>query len=622
MTDSASSLDRPHHDGSALHVPWEQPGLGDSVPVFVRVPHEDGATGVWARVPHDAEPWYAEAYVDRTTPYETWYRCDIELRNPLTSYRFLLDGGPRGYRWLNATGTHPHDVADGNDFKISTAPPAPEWSRDAIVYQVFPDRFARSAAADSRPLPVWAHRADWDDEVVWRGDEVSLQLYGGDLDGVVEHLDHVAALGADTVYLTPFFPAESNHRYNASSFDEVDPVLGGEKALSRLAEEVHARGWHLLGDLTANHCGDTHEWFRRALADPAAPERDFFYFDTPESNGYQGWLGVMTLPKFRHGSAELRRRLLDGAGSVAGRWLEPPYDLDGWRVDVANMTGRHAGDDLNHAVARTMRATLAAAKPDALLLAEHCHDASGDLVGDGWQGTMNYAGFTRPVWSWLRQPDWTHPDTANPNFLGLPVDIPRLGAQSLLRTARAFLAAAPWRSMATSWSLLGSHDSARIRTIVGGDAALGEVAAGLLFTMPSVPMVFAGDEIGMRGVLGEDARRPFPWHRPGSWDRRTLGYYLELAALRRDHHCLRRGGLRWVHAEGDTLVYLRESVHERLLVLAARAPHDPLTVPAALLGLDGEAETVYGGAPPLRPGADGVVTLPGDGPAFQVWRLA
>lgn len=613
---SASLLEQPHHDGAALHVANDAPALGETVPVFLRVPRGDGLTGTWARTTPDAEPHLVAGEIDRETAWETWWRFDITVRNPLTGYRFLLGGGPRGYRWLNGTGTHAHDVTDADDFRLSTATPPPAWPREAVFYQIFPDRFARSPGADERPQPAWARPAAWDDPVVHRGRDAALQLYGGDLDGIVDHLDHLAFLGVNAIYLTPFFPAESNHRYNASSFEEVDPLLGGDKALARLAQEVHARGWHLVGDLTTNHCGDTHPWFRRALAVVDSPERDFFYFPGPHDNTYECWLGHATLPKFRHRSAELRRRLLLGPDSVAGRWLRPPYDLDGWRVDVANMTGRHATDDVNAEVARALRATLEEVRPDTLLLAEHCHDASGDLAGDGWQGTMNYAGFTQPVWSWLR-----HPDVRLP-YAGLPVAVPRLPAQSLLATVRAFLAAAPWRSMAVSWSLLGSHDSARIRTVVG-DAGLGEVAAGLLFTMPGAPMVFAGDEIGMEGLVGgEDARRPFPWHRPERWDRTTLRRYRALGALRRSHHALRRGGLRWVHAEGDTLAFLRESEQERLLVLAARAGHAPLRLPAGALGLAGEAPNLYGGADPLRPDPDDSVTLPGDGPTFQLWQLA
>ena len=136
-----------------------------------------------------------------------------------------------------------------------------------MVYQVFPDRFARSAAADEREVPDWALAADWDDEVVFEGGDprTPMQLFGGDLDGITEHLDHVAEVGADVVYTTPVFPGESNHRYNATTFTSVDPLLGGDEAYARLSTAVHARGWRILGDLTTNHTGDTHEWFLSAV---------------------------------------------------------------------------------------------------------------------------------------------------------------------------------------------------------------------------------------------------------------------------------------------------------------------------------------------------------------------
>jgi alpha-glucosidase len=609
-----SLLTQPHHDGAALHVGNDAPELGETVPVFLRVPKGSGLTGAWARTTPDAEPHLLAGIVDRETASETWWRFDITVRNPFTGYRFLLGGGPRGHRWLNGTGVHGHDVTDAADFRLSSAPPPPAWARDAVVYQIFPDRFARSAATDGRPLPAWALPAGWEDPINYHEGDRGRQLYGGDLDGITEHIDHLATLGVNALYLTPFFPAESNHRYNAASFEEVDPLLGGDKALARLAQDVHARGWHLVGDLTTNHCGDTHRWFRRALEDPQSPEREFFYFPGPQDNQYESWLGHTTLPKFRFSSAELRRRILEGPDSIAGRWLRAPFDLDGWRIDVANMTGRHAADDFNAEVARTLRATIAEVRPDALLLAEHAHDATADLAGDGWHGTMNYAGFTMPVWSWLR-----HPDVHLP-YGGLPLELPRRPAEALLATVRAFLAAAPWRSSATSWSLLSSHDSTRIRSVVR-DAGLGEVAAGLLFTMPGTPMVFAGDEIGMEGVGDPGTRQPFPWQRPETWDRATLGHYRELAALRQASHALRRGGLRWAHAEGDALAFLRESERQRLLVLAARSGNGPLRLPTGALGLGGEAPNLYGGADPLRPDPDGSVTLPGDGPTFQLWQL-
>jgi alpha-glucosidase len=263
-----------------------------------------------------------------------------------------------------------------------------------------------------------------------------------------------------------------------------------------------------------------------------------------------------------------------------------------------------------------MRRTLADTGRELLLLAEHSFDASGDLAGEGWHAVMDYAAFTTPVRSWLRDPrteEHRHP--------GLPPLVPRLPAESAAATIRAYVASRSWRATASSWAILASHDTARIRTVVR-TREVHEVAAGLLFTMPQAPMVFAGDEIGLTGTFGEDARIPFPWARSETWDRHTLAAYRELAALRSGSTALRRGGLRWVVAEGDVLAYLRESRDERLLVLAARAPVQPLRVPAAALGIDGEAPYVYGGEAALRADDRSDVVLSGDGPTFQVWRLA
>jgi alpha-glucosidase len=604
----------PHHDGSSLYVPDDVPALGSTASVFVRIPHGDGATDVHVRSTPDAEAELFPGVVDRTTDTDTWWRCEVPVRNPGTHYRFLLQGGPRGYRWLTGTGLHGHEVSDAFDFGLTAPPGPPGWARDAFVYQIFPDRFARSAHADRRSVPAWARPAGWDDPVDALGPTVASQLYGGDLDGIAAHLDHVADLGADTVYLTPFFPAESNHRYNATDFSAVDPLLGGDESLARLSDALHRRGMRLLGDLTTNHSGDTHEWFRTALADRDAVERGFYYFAGPDSDEYEAWLGYRTLPKFRFSSTELRRRLLEGPTSIAGRWLEPPFSLDGWRVDVGHMTGRRAADDFNADVTKALRRTLADTGRELLLLAEHSFDAGPDLGPDRWHAVMDYSAFTTPVRSWLRDPE-----TDEHRHPGLPPLVPRLPAESAVLTMREHLARRPWPATASSWSILSSHDTARIRTIVRS-RELHEVAAGLLFTLVGAPMVFAGDEIGLTGTFGEDARTPFPWDRPEHWDRHTLDAYRALARLRRHSPALRRGGLRWVAAQGDALAFQREAPEERLLVHAARCPGDPIRLPAASLGLTGGAPNVYGGAPDLV--ADGpTVALRGDGPTFQVWRL-
>ncbi|MCB7135434.1 glycoside hydrolase family 13 protein [Cellulosimicrobium marinum] len=609
-----------HHDGSALYVPEGTPSLGDTVPVRVRVPRGAGVRDVWLRTVRDGEPRLAPARLDRSDEHEDWYVADVRVHNPVTPYRFFLDtpgaDGASGYRWLNGRGEHERDVPDAADFRLTVHDPAPAWMSDGVVYQVFPDRFARSRAAGERELPGWATPAAWDDEPHGAGPDVGTQYYGGDLAGVEERLDHLVALGVSTLYTTPVFPGRSNHRYDASTFDRVDPLLGGDAAYASLIRAAHARGLRVMGDLTTNHTGVGHEWFSRALADPAAPERDFYYWTDGEP-GYVGWLEHASLPKLSYGSAELASRMIDGPGSVVGRYLREPFGLDGWRIDVANMTGRHGAEDRTLDVARTLRATMAAVSPDAALVAEHFHDATGDLDGDGWHATMNYAAFTRPVWTWLS------PAGSSVPYLGLPVRTPRRGGRSVVQTMRDFDAVHPWRVTAAQWNMLGSHDTPRLRSIVGS-RELVEVAATLLLTYPGTPVVFAGDEVGLTGLNGEHARATMPWDDAvtgaGRWDGATFDLFRSLVAVRRGSHALRSGGMRWVHVDDDALVFLRETAHERVLVAVARAPWPGVRLHPAVVAGARDAERLHGDLD-LDVVPDGAWRLAGDGPAVGVWRL-
>ena len=247
--------------------------------------------------------------------------------------------------------------------------------------------------------------ADWDDEVVFEGFDprTPLQFFGGDLDGVIEHLDHLADVGVSVVYTTPVFPGESNHRYNASTFDRVDPLLGGDEAYIRLGRRrARARLADPRRPDHQPHRRHPRVVRRRRATSTGAPARSFYYF-LPDGS-YECWMGHGTLPKLNHADPALRTAMVDGPDSIVARWLRPPYDLDGWRIDVANMTGRLGAIDVNHDVARLVRRTAEAERADAFVIGEHNHDASADLDGDGWHGTMNYSGFSWPVWSWLRDP--------------------------------------------------------------------------------------------------------------------------------------------------------------------------------------------------------------------------
>ena len=556
----------PHHDGSPLYLDSEQPGLGGHVGVRVRTSNTAVPDAIWLRTVEDEEPFYVPCEIESTDDHATWWRGAVHVRNPVQHYRFMLVHGD-SYTWLNQAGVFEYDVPDANDFVVSVHEPAPDWARDAVIYQIFPDRFARSAQADQHPLPSWAKAAEWDDDPIHEGPDTPLQFYGGDLDGVTEHLDHIAAVGADTVYLTPVFPGESNHRYNASTFDSVDELLGGDAAYKRLIDAVHARGWRILGDFTSNHTGDTHEWFVRAAGEPESDERGYYYF--ADDGTYEGWKGHGTLPKLDHGNAAVGERVR----AVVQRWLE--FGLDGWRIDVANMTGRNIDVDIARDVAREIRQAATAVKPDASVVGEHGHDASGDLDGDGWHGTMNYYGFSFPVWTWVRRPEGHVPS------FGLPVGVPRRTGEQAFTSMREFTARFGWRAVAQSWNILGSHDSPRIRTTTG-DQALHYIAVALQFTLPGVPMVFAGDEIGLEGTDGEDSRRTMPWGNLP--DQGTLEVYREFADLRRSHVALRRGSLRWLHLSDDLVAFVREHPEGNVVVAVSRGGNDPLDIDAAALG--------------------------------------
>jgi alpha-glucosidase len=595
----------PHHDGSALYVSEPRPRLGDTVTVRVRVPEESGFDRVHLRTVTDGEGHFVPAHREEgSAPGQAWWRADLVVRHPVTSYRFVLEGGPTAYAWLNAAGLWQREVPDAGDFRLTTFGGAADWARDAVVYQVFLDRFADSGAP--REWPTWALPAEWTDPVDTRKGRIARQLYGGDLDGVAAHLDHVEALGANAIYLTPFFPARSNHRYDASSFARVDPVLGGDAALERLCRAAEERGMRVVGDLTTNHTGDAHEWFAEALASASAPLRSRYYI--AEDNTYEAWLGVRSLPKLNWASEDLRDALF-GAEGVVRAWLRA--GLAGWRVDVANMTGRLGDEDRHHDVARWFRAAARAERGDAVVIGEHAHDFTPDLTGDGWDGVMNYAGFTRPVWTWLRN----HGRSAG--FLGAPVIVPELPAELMVESMVDFTSRVPWDSMCSSWNLVGSHDTTRVRTLVGDEERRVDAAAGLLFTFPSTPMFTYGDEIGMEGEYGEDGRRPMPWDE-SAWDERIHAVYRDLIAVRRSSIGLRAGGLRFLYAEGDAVVYLREHPEETVLVHVARAAHPPIRLPArALPGVEA-ARAAYGPAP-VSAGGELVLSAAQAGAAVSRW---
>ncbi|MCX6428029.1 MAG: glycoside hydrolase family 13 protein [Actinobacteria bacterium] len=552
----------PHHDGSELYVSNSAPKIGDKVELKIRVPTGDNPSAVHVRLFHDGEPRTFALKKGASTKIETWWSAKVEILNPVTHYRFMLvDKG--SYRWLNGEGVFKHDVVDREDFQIIAKPAYPEWIKSAVFYQIFPDRFASSG--EKRPLPAWAVPREWNTLPAGRSKVTGQEFYGGDFAGVAEQLGHLESLGVNAIYFTPYFPARSTHRYDATSFDEADPLLGGNKSFIEFANTAHAHGFRIMGDLTSNHCGAGHDWLQKALKKSRSPEREFFYWDKSVDHGYVGWWGLASLPKLNYNSQLLREKMYAGANSIVKKWLKPPFNADGWRIDVGNMTGRYRDEDLNQEVARGIRKAMDEVNPDAWLVAENADHAPSDLDGFGWHGTMNYVGFARPLWSWLSK----SADFAD-NFLGLPSKIPSFSGEGAVTMLRSFSAGIPWRSFTASMLLLDSHDTARFRNVVGKDRERHLAGATALLTYPGVPSIFAGDEIGLEGEWGEDARRTINWEERKGWDQILFAGFKELIALRKKSHALTHGGLRWVKVTADSICYLRESKKESVVVYISR----------------------------------------------------
>ncbi len=361
----------------------------------------------------------------------------------------------------------------------------------------------------------------------------------------------------------------------------------------------------MVGDITLTHTGNHHDWFHKAQADPTCAEAGFYMFgDGPDD--YVSWHDVPSLPKLDHRSSELADRLYRGPGSVIARYLDPPFELDGWRVDCANTTARWADVDVNHDVATATRSTMDG-HGGGWLIAEHCFDAGADLVGDGWHGVMAYQWFSRPIWSWLRG------DRAF--SLMAQTDLPRLDGANAVDAMRTLGANVPWASRSASMTMIDSHDSARFLTAVGGDERRHRAGLAALLTMPGVPTLFAGSEVGVEGDSMDSCRVPFPWDE-SRWNRSLLEAAAALVELRRSSDSLRRGGLRWLDAAADSITYVRELPGEATLVHLTRADTDPLEVDLADLDLAATADGAvrYGSA--LI--ADGRIRLDGDVPATVV----
>jgi alpha-glucosidase len=603
----------PHHDGSILYVPNQKPKLLESVKLRIRIHEALGKVkSVRVRFSESGEAFpTADAKVVRKASGWSWFETSMVMHNPHMNYRFYIELANGDIYWLNAHGLSELESPDVMDFRINTFSSAPDWGKNSVMYQIFPDRFARSAKADNHKTPDWALPRKWSDEVIGTGPGTSEQFFGGDLWGVIEHLDHLKKLGVTLLYLTPIFPGRSNHRYDASSFAKVDPLLGGDEALIALVEAAHKQGFRIIGDLTSNHSGSSHEWFKASYKNPKAKESEYYYF-SDNNKKYDSWFGVASLPKFNWKSKELRKLFISGEKSIVARWIKKPFNMDGWRIDVANMTGRIREEDMYLEISELIRSSMQSINPNTILLGEYTSDAAFHMQGEGWHGGMTYMNFTKPVWRWFYNPK----ETKVAGFLGLGRT--RINGIEMMRQHIDFAAGFPWHVRLNNMNPLDTHDIPRFKTFTIKGAQ--RVAAGMQFTFPGMPVIWAGDEFGLDGWNGENSRTPIPWNDERPNDKAMLKIYQELAAIRKGNSALHDGSMRFIYASKEALVYVRENNKQSILVLVSRGSDSKISFPTdSVLGLK-QAENLFGGAKITFQGKSAI--LPKDGLNLQIWRIS
>ena len=462
----------------------------------------------------------------------------------------------------------------------------PDWARDAVFYQIFPDRFASSVRV---PKPGALER--------WDAPPTTSGFKGGDLLGIAEHLDDLRGLGITALYLTPIFASASNHRYHTYDYEVVDPLLGGDAALRTLLDEAHARGMRVILDGVFNHASRGFWPFHHVLENGAAsPYRDWFCLDPdvlsggrglnaypgrPETEamerlrsghdvhgtgaavgpgtpsqwvlGYQAWWDLPALPKLNHSNPAVREYIY----GVAERWTR--FGVDGWRLDVPEEIDEPGFWE-------EFRRRVLAVNPEAYLVGEIWTPAAAWLAGDRFHAVMNYP-LAESILSFVGAGHLDLPLVARTHEYGRRVrsiDGPEFGRQlaDVMATYSPDVAS-------LQLNLLDSHDTPRFISLAGGDATALRLGTLIQMTLPGVPCIYYGDEVGLEGREDPDCRRAYPWD-PARQERGLGEFFAGLISVRHANPVLRRGTFELLAAEGSAVAYrvfdVRHPAGESILV--------------------------------------------------------
>ena len=615
--------------------------------------HLDDVTGVdlvwWA--PGGAETRVAMKPVERDRVYD-YFRAEVKLPEG-AQYQFQYQDGMPG-PWLGSKGlTTTRTKADAFTYDSTRFPAfvTPDWVKNGIIYQIFPDRFRNGNPANDQDFKEWYyegkrtlpasgrinsdyqeyyHLAKWDDvaaltQAPHTNDHRDwMVFYGGDIEGVRQKLDYLQQLGVTILYFNPLFEAKSTHKYDAADYRKIDPHFGTNDEFKAFVKEAKARGIRIILDIVFNHSGNAHWAFRDAVEKgPASPTYDWYTFkqyplpagwpnvgyNWKPGDYYNCWWGFGDLPDLnfdlsRDDKAEIPiRDVKDAQPNIAlvkylldstEYWLKE-VDADGVRLDVPN--------EVPYWFWKLFNKRVKTVKPDAYIVGELWGNASDYVKPGMYDAVMNYAFFRDPVLKFLC------------NAQGTAAEF-----DAALATGRLTY---PRQSVAVQMNLIDSHDTVRYLTQANGNVDRLTLAALFQMTYVGAPAIYYGDEVALEGQRDPDCRRPFPWDWQQDPKRTAVhAYYTKVTNLRRQFPALRTGDFRTLGTDGQTYTYVRSDAKDTFVVVlnAGRAAADVRIDTATLGGTVKAVDAIDGGAPQTWTGSATVSLPASSGRVFRITR--
>lgn len=524
-----------------------------------------------------------------------WYSRTVTVAEPRLEYRFYLVCADRVYYYTQRGVT---DYVPGHDtsFVLLTNYRAPEWVRHAVFYQIFPERFANGDPSNDVKTGEYTYFGDQPIHMDWNADPLPyergkcMDFFGGDLEGIEQKIPYLKKLGVTAVYLNPIFAAPSTHKYDCIDYFHVDPHFGGDEALASLSKALHENGMKLMLDISINHTGTANRWFNKdglffpksegAYNNPDSEERGFYFFK-PGTNEYKGWWDLETLPTLNFSSEKLRARLYRDKDSVLRKWLRPPYSIDGWRFDVADVMARNGKYQFADEVWPEICAAIREENPDAYIIAEDWDECSERQQGMEWDAPMNYYACSRPIREFYGEPDFYL--RANPVMHNFAV---RLPAEKLAGQVMDYFAKMPGVFLYNQFNLIDSHDVPRFHNNPKISKEAVRSAAIMQFALPGTPSVYYGDEAEIGGWTdaNEGFRFPMPWKKDIEHTE-MYALYQKLADLRKNGPALTEGSFQIIYAKGPVIAWAREYKGKALICAASNSLNEEtVRLPLEVIG--------------------------------------